>query len=221
MIIEILFRGKGGCMYVKQFMTSQVFTVRPEDNVADTMALMREKKINRLPVVEKGKLVGIVTDGDLREVSPSPATTLSIFELNYLVAKTPIRDVAVKKVIICSPETKIEDAALLMRDHEIGSLPVVDEGKLVGIITETDILDTFLDVMGFRSPGQRVVIETRDEVGVMLNLASIIKEYDVNIASLAIYHLKNSKVQILARLSGERVTEVKDSLIQKGYDLSH
>jgi acetoin utilization protein AcuB len=208
-------------MYVKQFMTSQVFTVSPEDKVADTMALMREKKINRLPVVEKGKLVGIVTDGDLREVSPSPATTLSIFELNYLVAKTPIRDVAVKKVVTCTSDTKIEDAAMLMRDHEIGGLPVIDQGKLVGIITENDIYDAFLDVMGFRSPGLRVVIETRDEVGVMLDLATIIKEHDVNIASLAVYHLKNNKVQILARLSGERVNEVKESLIQKGYDLSH
>lgn len=211
---------KGDYVYVKQFMTSQVFTVSPEDNVADTMALMREKKINRLPVVEKGKLVGIVTDGDLREVSPSPATTLSIFELNYLVAKTPIREIAVKNVVSCTPETKIEDAALQMRDHEIGALPVLDQGKLVGIITETDIFDAFLDVMGFRSPGQRVVIETKDEVGVMLDLSAIMKEHDVNIASLAVYHLKNNRVQILARLSGERVKEVKESLIQKGYELS-
>lgn len=208
-------------MYVSQFMTSQVFTVSPEDNIADTMALMREKKINRLPVVEKGKLVGIVTDGDLREVSPSPATTLSIFELNYLVAKTPIRDVAVKKVITCTPDTKIEDAALLMREHGIGALPVLDQGKLVGIITGTDIFDAFLDVMGFRSPGQRFVIETKDEVGVMVDFASIMKEHDVNIASLAVYHLRNNKVQILARLNGDRVKEVKDSLLEKGYDLSH
>lgn len=218
---SVVFEGKGDCMYVSQFMTSQVFTVSPEDNIADTMALMREKKISRLPVVEKGKLVGIVTDGDLREVSPSPATTLSIFELNYLVAKTPIREVAVKKIITCTPETKIEDAALLMRDHGIGALPVLDQGKLVGIVTGTDIFDAFLDVMGFRSPGQRFVIETRDEVGVMVEFSSIMKELDVNIASLAVYHLKNNKVQILARLNGERVKEVKDRLVQKGYDLSH
>lgn len=216
-----MFKGKGDCMYVSQFMTTQVFTVSPEDNIADTMALMREKKIHRLPVVEKGKLVGIVTDGDLREVSPSPATTLSIFELNYLVAKTPIRDVAVKKVITCTPDTKIEDAALVMRDHGIGALPVLDQGKLVGIITGTDIFDAFLDVMGFRSPGQRFVIEAKDEVGVMVDFSSIMKEHDVNIASLAVYHLRNNKVQILARLNGDRVKEVKDSLMQKGYNLSH
>ncbi|WP_434510920.1 CBS domain-containing protein [Desulfitobacterium sp. AusDCA] len=208
-------------MYVKQFMTSQVFTVTPDDNVADTMALMREKKINRLPVIQKGKLVGIVTDGDLREVSPSPATTLSIFELNYLVAKMKIRDVAVKNVIACSPDTKIEDAAVLMRDHGIGSLPVLDNDKLVGIITETDIFDTFLDIMGFRSPGQRVVIETKDGVGVMMDLAAIVKAYDVNMTSLAVYHLKNNMVQILVRLSGDREKEVKDALIEKGYDVSN
>lgn len=201
-------------------MTSQVFTVSPDDNVADTMALMRDKKINRLPVVLKGKLVGIVTDGDLREVSPSPATTLSIFELNYLVAKTAIREVAVKNVITCTPDTKIEDAAVLMRDHGIGALPVLDQGKLVGIITETDIFDTFLDIIGFRSPGDRIVIETRDEVGVMGDLSAIIKNYDVNITSLAIYHLKNNKVQILVRLNGDRVKEVKAALIEKGYELS-
>ncbi|TGE34011.1 CBS and ACT domain-containing protein [Desulfosporosinus sp. Sb-LF] len=206
-------------MYVRQFMTSQVFTVGPEESIADTMALMREKKINRMPVIEKGKLVGFVTDGDLREVSPSPATTLSIFELNYLIAKTPIREVAVKKVVTCHPDTKIEDAALLMREHEVGGLPVIDEGKLVGIITGSDILDAFLDIMGFRSPGERVVIETKDETGVILDLASTIKKFDVNIASFAVYHLRDNQVQILARLQGEQVAEVEAALKEKGYRL--
>jgi len=204
-------------MYVEQFMTSQVFSVSPDAKIADTMALMREKKINRLPVVEKGKLVGIVTDGDLREVSPSPATTLSIFELNYLVGKTSIRDVAVKKVITCQPDTKLEDAAVLMRDNEIGALPVVDGDKLVGIITESDVFDAFIDVMGFRSPGERVIIETKDQIGVIYDLGSIMKEHDVDIASFAVFHLKGRKVHILARLNGEGVTKAKQSLVEKGY----
>ncbi|MBC2727905.1 CBS domain-containing protein [Desulfosporosinus sp.] len=206
-------------MYVRQFMTPQVFTVNPEISIADTMALMREKKISRLPVVEKGKLVGFVTDGDLREASPSKATTLSVFELNYLVAKTPIREVALKKVVYCHPDTQIEDAALLMRDHKIGGLPVVDEGKVVGIITGSDILDAFLDIMGFRSPGQRVMIETKDQIGVMSDLAVTTKEFEVNIGSLAVYHLKENKIQILARLQGDRVAEVETSLENKGYKM--
>jgi acetoin utilization protein AcuB len=209
-------RGKAK-MYVRQFMTSQVFTVGPEESIADTMALMREKTIDKLPVIDKGKLIGFVTDGDLREVSPSPATTLSIFELNYLIAKTPIREIAVKKVVTCHPDTQIEEAALLMREKKISGLPVLDEGKLVGIITATDILDAFLDILGFRSPGQRVIIEAKDQSGVMLDLALTIKQFDVNIASFAVYHLRDNQVQILARLQGEQVAAVKTSLIEKGY----
>lgn len=204
-------------MYVRQFMTDQVFTASPSESIADTMALMREKKITRMPVVEKGKLVGFVTDGDLREVSPSPATTLSIFELNYLIAKTPIREVALKKVVFCHPDTQIEDAAMLMRDHKIGGLPVVEGDKVVGIITGSDILDAFLDIMGFRSPGRRVMIETKDQIGVMSDLAATTKEFEVNIGSLAVYHLKDNQIQILARLQGDRAVEVEESIEKKGY----
>jgi len=207
-------------MYVRQFMTSQVFTVTPDESIADTLVLMREKKIDRLPVLEKGKLVGFVTDGDLREVSPSPATTLSIFELNYLIAKTPIREVAIKNVVTCHPDTQIEDAALLMREHKIGGLPVLEEGKLVGIITGYDILDAFLDIMGSRSPGERVVIEAKDKTGILLDIATTIKQFEVDVTSFAFYHKKDNHIQFLAHLQGEQVAEVKVSLEEKGYRLS-
>ncbi|HBW37124.1 CBS domain-containing protein [Desulfosporosinus sp. BICA1-9] len=208
-------------MYVRQFMTSQVFTVSPDESIADTLALMREKKIDRLPVLEKGKLVGFVTDGDLREVSPSPATTLSIFELNYLIAKTPIREVAVKKVVTCHPDTRIEDAALLMREHKIGGLPVLEEGKLVGIITGYDILGAFLDIMGSRSPGERVVIEAKDKIGVLLDIATTIKHFDVDVTSFAFYHQKDNHIQFLVHLNGEQVNEAKVSLEEKGYNIKN
>ncbi len=204
-------------MYVRQFMTSQVFTVAPDESIADTLVLMREKKIDRLPVMEKGKLVGFVTDGDLREVSPSPATTLSVFELNYLIAKTPIREVAIKKVVTCHPDTRIEDAALLMREHKIGGLPVIEEGKLVGIITGYDILDAFLDIMGSRSPGERVVIEAKDKIGVLLDIATTIKQFEVDVTSFAFYHQKDSRIQFLVHLQGEQVNDAKVSLEEKGY----
>lgn len=205
-------------MYVRQFMTSQVFTVGPDESIADTLVLMREKKIDRLPVMEKGKLVGFVTDGDLREVSPSPATTLSIFELNYLIAKTPIREVAVKKVVSCHPDTRIEDAALLMREHKIGGLPVLEEGKLVGIITGYDILDAFLDIMGARSPGERVVIEAKDKIGVLLDIATTIKQFEVDVTSFAFFHQQNN-IQFLVHLQGDQVQAAKVSLEEKGYNI--
>ena len=200
-------------------MTSEVITVTPNDNIADTIALMREKKVNRLPVIENDLVVGIVTDGDLREISPSPASTLSIFELNYLVAKTSIREVAIKNVITCRTDSNIEDAAILMRGHHISGLPVVDDGKLMGIITQTDIFDAFLEIMGFHIPGERVVIETRDQVGILAELATIIKDFNVNIASFAGHHLADQRIQILVRLNGDRVAEVIEFLSKKGYKL--
>lgn len=206
-------------MFVRQFMTSQVFTVSPDESIADTLTLMREKKIDRLPVLEKGKLVGFVTDGDLREVSPSPATTLSIFELNYLIAKTPIREVAIKKVVTCHPDTQIEEAALIMREHKIGGLPVIEDGKLVGIITGYDILDAFLDIMGSRSPGERLVIEAKDKTGLLLDIASTIKHFEVDVTSFAFYHLKDNHIQFLVRLKGEQVSEAIASLVEKGYSI--
>lgn len=206
-------------MFVRQFMTSQVFTVSPDESIADTLTLMREKKIDRLPVLEKGKLVGFVTDGDLREVSPSPATTLSIFELNYLIAKTPIREVAIKKVVTCHPDTQIEEAALIMREHKIGGLPVIEDGKLVGIITGYDILDAFLDIMGSRSPGERLVIEAKDKTGLLLDIASTIKHFEVDVTSFAFYHLKDNHIQFLVRLQGEQVAEAIASLEEKGYSI--
>ena len=207
-------------MYVRQFMISQVFTVNPDETIVDVMALMREKKIRRVPVVENGKLVGFVTDGDLREVSPSPATTLSIWELNHLIAKTTIREVAIKKVVTCTPDTRLEDAASLMIEHRITGLPVVDEGKLIGIITLVEVVNAFLDVMGSRSPGKRVVIEAKDQIGVVSDLGVATKENDVNIGSLAVFHRSENQVRILVHLEGDKVAEVETSLEKKGYRIT-
>lgn len=207
-------------MYVQQFMTSQVFTVTPSESIFNAMNLMQTKKINRLPVISGGKLVGIVTDGDLRAASASPATTLSKFEMNELLSKISIKDVAVKRVITCTPETMIEDAALIMRENKVGALPVMEKDKLVGIITHNNILDAFLDIMGARSPGKRIVIEVRDEMGIFNEVTSVTKKFEVDITSLAVYHLSNRKVQILCRLDGEKSEEAVEILVQKGFSIT-
>jgi acetoin utilization protein AcuB len=206
-------------MYVQQFMTSRVITVSPSENILNAMNIMKTKRINRLPVVKNGKLVGLVTDGDLRAASPSPVTTLSRFEMNELLSKVSIKDVAVKKVVTCTPHTMIEDAALLMREHKIGALPVMEGDKLVGIITENNIMDAFLDIMGARSPGKRIVVEVQDEMGIISEVSSIIRLFEVDITSLAVYHLPNNMAQILCRLDGEGTEEAVKALIEKGYDL--
>lgn len=175
-------------MYVRSRMTANPFIVAPDATVAETLELMRNKDVRRLPVVKNGKLVGIITERKLLEVSPSPATSLSIFEINYLLSKTKIDTVMTKDLVTVSSGTLLEEAALLMREYDIGGLPVVDDDKLVGIITETDIFDSFIEIMGFRDTGSRIAVEVGDDKpGILAKVAGIIAGYNVNITHLAIF----------------------------------
>jgi acetoin utilization protein AcuB len=123
---------------VRSWMTENIITITPQTTLPEAQRIMFEHKIRRLPVVKSDKLVGIVTLGDIREVKPSDATTLSIYELNYLIDRVTVKDFMTPNPITISPDATIGDAARLMVEHKVGGLPVVDHDKLVGIITETD-----------------------------------------------------------------------------------
>lgn len=131
---------------VRDWMSTDVATIKISGTLPEAHALMKEKKIRRLPVLDEGKLVGIVTLGDIREASPSDATSLSIYELNYLLAKLDVKSIMSREPLTVSPSTKLSEAAKLMLNHKIGGLPVVDGDKLVGIITESDIFRAFVRV---------------------------------------------------------------------------
>jgi CBS domain-containing protein len=120
-------------------MTSDPITIDPRTTIPEAGRLMKECNIRRLPVVENGRLVGIVTLGDIREATPSQATSLSIYELNYLLSRLTVGEIMTRDPIAIAPDTSIDAAARLMLEHKIGGLPVVDNGKVVGIITESDI----------------------------------------------------------------------------------
>ena len=123
---------------VKEWMTTPVISVEADTPVADAYNIMMERSIRRLPVVQNGKLVGIVTLGDLREARPSSATSLSIYELNYLLSKLTVNKVMTHNPFTITPDTPIEIAAKMMMDRKVAGLPVVDEeANLVGIITES------------------------------------------------------------------------------------
>ncbi len=124
---------------VKDWMTADPVTIDPHTTLPEANRLMKECNIRRLPVVEKGKLVGIITLSDIREASPSQATALSIYELNFLLARLTVGEIMTRDPFTVSPDTSIEAAARLMLEHKIGSLPVVDGARLLGIITESDI----------------------------------------------------------------------------------
>jgi acetoin utilization protein AcuB len=135
-------------MRVEQWMNQDLVTVTPDESFRTAMHLIRQKGIRHLPVVEGKCLVGIVTDRDLRQAAPSGATSLSIHELHYILEKLSVREIMTKHVVSVRPDQTVEEAALLLLGHRIGGLPVVRDGELVGIITETDILQAFLQLRG-------------------------------------------------------------------------
>jgi acetoin utilization protein AcuB len=175
-------------MLVGERMTKRPITTHPDTPIDDALRLMRESKVRRLPVLDKkGKLVGIVTEKDLLYVSPSPATSLSIHELHYLIAKIKVRDVMAKDVITVTEYTPLEEAARIMADNKIGSLPVMRDDKLVGIITETDLFCIFLELLGAREKGIRLTILVPEEKGILATLTGDIAKMGGNIISLGTF----------------------------------
>jgi acetoin utilization protein AcuB len=146
-------------MRIRDVMTKNPITVNSETLVLDAQKIMKENSIRRLPVLDKGTLVGIVTQHDLLQASPSPATSLSIHELNYLLAKMKVREIMKRNPMTLSPDTAFEEALRVGQDKKIGSFPVVENGKLVGIATESDIVRFLTRALGIREEGARVTIE--------------------------------------------------------------
>ena len=159
-------------MRIRDMMTKNPITVDSETLVIDARKIMKENNIRRLPVVDKGKLLGIITKHDLLEASPSPATSLSVHELNYLLSKMKVKEIMKKNPVTLTPDTPFEEALKMGQDKRIGSFPVVENGKLVGIATESDIVRFLTRSLGIREEGSRITIEGLG--GKLTNLEKII-----------------------------------------------
>lgn len=176
-------------MLVQERMTRNPVTVNVDMSMHDALHLMRERKVRRLPVVDKaGKLVGIVSEKDLLYASPSPATSLSVFEINYLVAQIKVGQLMSKPVITVGEDTPLEEAARIMVDNKIGGLPVLDKtGNLVGIITETDLFKVFLELLGARERGLRLTLLVPNKHGMLASLAGTIANLGGDILALGTF----------------------------------
>lgn len=163
-------------MLVKKRMSSPVITIEPNMPIMDALDLMKSKGIRRTPVMKDGKMVGIVSDKDLLNAAPSDATSLSVWELNYLLARITVGEVMTKEVVSVQQDTPIEEAAYLMAVNKIGGLPVMDNGYLVGLITETDLFRIFLELMGAQQDGVRVTALVPDKLGELDVLTHAITE---------------------------------------------
>ena len=209
-------------MFVANRMTKDPVTVAPDIPVLEAKELLKTHKFRRLPVVRDGKLVGIVTDRDLREVSASPATTLSVHELNYLLAKMKISDIMKKNVLTIAADATIEEAALIMYREKIGGLIVVDvNGAVVGIITETDIFKCFVDVMGLAEGKTRLTIGVPNKVGVLHEITGVFQELGINISSLVLLNSDGGDAQDIIRFDVDDVTTLTAKLEAKGYKVLH
>ncbi len=159
-------------MLVKERMSQPVITVAPDLPIMEALNLMNSEKISRTPVVKDNKLVGIISDKDLLNASPSDATSLSVWEINYLLSQISVKEVMTRDVYTVGENTPIEEAARIMADNKIGGLPVTRDDRVVGLITETDLFKIFLELMGAREVGIRVtalVPEKRGELAVLTN----------------------------------------------------
>lgn len=175
-------------MRMRDVMTKNPITVGSETPIAEAKRIMKEKNIRRLPVVDKGKLVGIVTERMILEASPSPATSLSIYEVHYLLSKMKAKDVMVKNPITVSPDTTFEETLLLGQEKRIGAFPVVDRGKLVGIVTESDLVRFITSVWGAKEHASTIIIEgVSQRFGLFREVASVIDKHEVPILSIMTY----------------------------------
>ncbi|MBQ2510086.1 MAG: CBS domain-containing protein [Erysipelotrichaceae bacterium] len=207
-------------MYVKDNMIPDPITIRPEQSVSEAIDLMSENRLHRLPVVnEDNRLVGLVTEGIIASNTPNNASTLSVFELNYLLNKLTVDDIMEKNVITIGKEALLEEAATILRKNDIGCLPVIDEnGILEGIITHNDIFTAFIDLLGYNHNGIRYVISiAEDKPGIMEEIAGVLSKENVSISNLAVYY--NSRgIEVVVMSYG--YNDVSDKLKEAGYNVT-
>ena len=208
-------------MFVRDQMIQDVITVTPATSVPEALKIMQEHSIKRLPVMQSEKLVGILTESALLKVSPSPATSLSIFEINFLVAKMTVKEVMTKKPFTISPDATIEEAALLMRNKKISGLPVVENGKLIGIISESDLFDAMIELFGLKRAGKRLTVEVKDIPGVLAQLANILKGLNINIINVGNRKREDGTVDLIIRLDITDETKCVAALAEHGFKVTH
>jgi acetoin utilization protein AcuB len=204
-------------MLVGERMSKPVITTSPDLPITEALSMMKQDHIRRMPVMQDGKLVGIVSDKDLLNASPSPATSLSVWEMNYLLSKITVKDVMTKKVLTVAENTPIEEAARIMADNKIGGMPVLRDGKVVGMITETDLFKVFLELMGARYKGVRASILLQEKPGQLEKITRIIAQNGGNFVAFGVFSGEDPTTRIVTlKVEGIDENKVKELLASTG-----
>lgn len=214
-------------MLVKDRMTVHPLTISQDESIFSAHRYMNDQGVRHLPVVDKaGQMVGVVTEDDLLKAEPSGVTLLSVWEINSLLNKVKVKDVMVRDVLTTAEDTPIEEAAHLMLDHKIGCLPVMRDQKLVGIITESDIFRTFMELFSARQKGLRITLEIPDTKGQLAKVAQAIADQGGYIAACGTFMSddptkwglvlkvrnvdRQTLTDALARIEGQRTLDVRE-----------
>ena len=210
-------------MYVKNEMTIDPITINADDVISKAADMMSENNLHRLPVMENGRLVGLVTKGLITSKGVGGATSLSVFELNYLLNRTSVKTVMIrlKDLITISSDKLLEEAASLMLAHDIGCLPVVDDGKLVGILTQNDLFKAFLDILGWQRKGSRMVVQVPDSLGILGQVSKVFVAHEANITNFTVYRNNDdSTADLILRSDIIDTDALENDLKKNGFQIN-
>ncbi len=203
-------------MLVRNWMTPNVITVNPDTSLLKTGKLMRDNNVRRMPVVSNdGKLVGIVSDRDVRDASPSKATTLDMYEMHYLLAEIKASTIMTPNPFTVKPDDTVEMAAMLMLDHKIGGLPVVDQGNLVGIISEQDVFKALVNITGVREESFQVGFSIANRQGAMKPIFDLVRKRGARILSVLSNNNSEGERQIFLRMKRLENSEQENALVDE------
>ncbi|MBQ9048472.1 MAG: CBS domain-containing protein [Solobacterium sp.] len=208
-------------MYVKDYMTADPYCIKPDTSVSKALDIMEQNDFHRLPVVDdENHLIGLVTEGLISESSGSSTTSLSIYELNYLLSRTKVSEIMIREVRTISSEALLEEAAEKMTSEHINVLPIIDDDRrVIGIITENDIFQAFIDLLGYRAEGTRFVFSvTDDRPGLMENVCAAFAKENINILNLGVYHNKRG-IEVVVLVAGD-CAHMKEKLEAEGWKIA-
>ena len=210
-------------MRIRDMMTRNPMTVDSETLVMDAQKIMKENNVRRLPVVDKGKLLGIVTKHDILEASPSPATSLSVHELNYLLSKMKVKEIMKKNPVTLTPDTPFEEALKIGQEKKIGSFPVVENGKLVGIATESDIVRFLTRALGVREEGSRITIEgLGGKLSDLEKIISIVNQHNTIVLSMiSLPKTEKKEWMIVLRLKTSSPDPIVKDFKKAGFNVTY
>lgn len=206
-------------MNVRDIMTTNVVTIPSNTTITDAKRLMQAHRVRRLPVVDKGKLVGIVTERRLESVSPSKATSLTVWELSYLLDKTPVKEIMEKNVIAVSPDMSAEESLAIAQSNKVGSLVVVEDDRVVGLTTTNDFFYKIVNpILGLGMPGTRIEITGGGEGKALEEIVSTVNGLGFKIITLHIEQLPEATTRdVCIHVDTEDVSQLMDKLRSKGY----